>query len=124
MSVADTPSILKQRNVRHQVLLGAEISQFGGEPPTKHRIKDLSVSGARVDRATRLKPGSTVIVSVGILEAVGATVIWVKDGAAGLKFAEPIDLDEARSKAIIPPGSQLSLKLRADDPRPPHGPRR
>ncbi|WP_422055330.1 PilZ domain-containing protein [Sphingomonas sp.] len=94
---------LTPRKPRQQVLLGAEICGFGGGAPTKHRIKDLSVSGARIDRADGLKPGATVLVSVGVLKAVGATVIWVKDDLAGLRFAETIDPDAARSKAMIAP---------------------
>lgn len=96
----DSPT---NRMPRQQVLLGAEICGFGGGAPTKHRVKDLSVSGARIDRAGALKPGATVLVSVGVLKAVGATVIWVKDDLAGLSFAEKIDPDAARSKAIIAP---------------------
>ena len=91
------------RMPRQQVLLGAEICGFGGGVPTKHRVKDLSASGVRVDRAGTLRPGATVLVSVGVLKAVGATVIWVRDDLAGLRFAETIDPDAARSKAIIAP---------------------
>ena len=50
-----------------------------------------------------LRPGATVLVSVGVLKAIGATVVWVKDDLAGLRFAETIDPDAARSKAIIAP---------------------
>lgn len=92
---------LTPRMPRQQVLLGAEICGFGGGQPTKHRIKDLSVSGARIDKADTLRPGATVLVSVGVLKAVGATVVWVKDGLAGLRFAETIDPDAARSKTIV-----------------------
>lgn len=91
---------------RQQVLLGAEITGFGGGTPSKHRVRDLSPSGARIDRAGGLRVGSTVLVTVGILQAVGATVVWVKDDLAGLKFAEPIDPDAARSKAIVAPAAQ------------------
>jgi hypothetical protein len=95
---------------RRQVLLGAEISGNDGSVPTKHRIKDLSVTGARVDRAEALKLGATVLVSVGALGAIAATVIWVRDGIAGLQFVEPIDPDEARSKTIIPSADRLMPK--------------
>ncbi len=44
-----------------------------------------------------------MLVSVGVLKAVGATVIWVREDLAGLRFAETIDPDAARSKAIIAP---------------------
>ena len=33
-----------------------------------------------------------------------ATVIWMRDDAAGLKFAEPIDPDAARSRTIVSAG--------------------
>jgi len=95
------------------VLLSAEISGFTGGAPTKHRIRDLSTTGARVDRAGALKVGATVLVSVGGLEHVGATVVWVRDDFAGLQFAEAIDPDAARSKAIITP---------AHKPAPPPAP--
>jgi hypothetical protein len=94
---------LAPRQPRQNVLLGAEIRGFGPGAPTKHRIRDLSSTGARIDRAGSLKAGSTVLVSVGVLEQVGATVIWVRDDMAGLQFAESIDPDAARSKAIVAP---------------------
>lgn len=97
---------LTPRQPRQNVLLGAEISGFGGGTPTKHRVRDLSASGARVDRAGSLRVGSTVLVSVGVLEQVGATVIWVRDDLAGLKFAEAIDPDAARSKALVSPSQK------------------
>ncbi len=101
MSDPDDPMHAPRRMPRQNVLLAAEISGFGGGVPTKHRIRDLSGSGARIDRAGSLKVGSTVLVSVGVLEEVGATVMWVKDDSAGLRFAEPIDPDAARSKTIV-----------------------
>lgn len=103
MGEVATRDSLTPRMPRQQVLLGAEICGFGGGAPTKHRVKDLSVAGAKVDRAGMLRPGATVLVSVGVLKAIGATVIWVKDDQAGLRFAETIDPDAARSKAIIAP---------------------
>ncbi|MDK2769492.1 MAG: PilZ domain-containing protein [Sphingomonas sp.] len=103
MDEAAIRETLPPRQPRQQVMLSAEICGFGGGAPSKHRIKDLSVSGARIDRADGLRPGATVLVSVGVLKAVGATVIWVKDGVAGLRFAETIDPDAARSKAMIAP---------------------
>ncbi len=103
-SPAPAPDALQERAPRQQVLLGAQIAGFGRGATTRHRIKDLSATGARVDRAGMLTPGSTVLVSVGVLEAVGATVVWVREDAAGLKFAEPIDPDAARSKTIVSAG--------------------
>ncbi len=110
MGEAVTRDSLTPRMPRQQVLLGAEICGFGTNAPTRHRVKDLSISGAKVDRAGTLRAGATVLVSVGVLKAIGATVIWVKDDLAGLRFAETIDPDAARSKAIIaPPRPQPSI---------------
>lgn len=103
MPDAPGPDGLAPRQPRQNVLLGAEISGFGGGTPTKHRVRDLSRTGARVDRAGSLKVGSTVLVSVGVLDQVGATVVWVKGDSAGLKFAEPIDPEAARSKTLVAP---------------------
>lgn len=63
------------RATRSSVLLGAEICGFDPKPCTKHRIRDLSPTGARVDGAGSLREGATVLVSVGMLEAIGATVM-------------------------------------------------
>lgn len=89
------------RTQRHHVLLGAEIAYADGSTPTKHRIKDLSTTGALVDRAGELVPASLLLITVGRLEAIGATVIWVKDDVAGIQFIKPIDPDAARSKSLV-----------------------
>ena len=102
------------RQPRQNVLLGAEICGFGGGAPTKHRIRDLSRTGARIDRAGALKVGSTVLVSVGVLEQVAATVIWVRGDAAGLKFAEEIDPDAARSKTLVTPAQKAGPAREAE----------
>lgn len=106
----DKEHVRPDRRMRRQnVLLGAKISGFGDGSPTNHRIRDLSASGARIDRASALRTGATVLVSVGVLETVGATVVWVQEDIAGLKFAELIDPDAARSKAIVAPGKHRNF---------------
>ena len=85
------------------MLLAAEVSRFSDPAVTKHRIRDLSPHGARLDKADALRRGETILVAVGSLAAIGATVIWVADEAAGLRFFEKIDPDAARSKTIVKP---------------------
>jgi hypothetical protein len=93
-----------ERPRRHSVMLSATIEQFGAPGvSTKHRVRDLSAGGVRIDGAGDFRPGATVLVTVGALESVGATVVWVKDGWAGLKFAELVDPEQARAKAAIAP---------------------
>jgi hypothetical protein len=73
-----------ERAPRANVLLKAIIEQFGGAGTTSaHRVRDLSRSGMRIDQANVLRQGATVLVTVGALEAVGATVVWVADGRPG-----------------------------------------
>lgn len=100
------------REVRESVLLAAEVSRFGVAVITKHRLRDLSSHGARIDQADALQLGETILVTVGSLAAIGATVMWVADGAAGLKFFEPVDPNAARSKTFV----KTSLPNR--DPQP------
>jgi hypothetical protein len=88
---------------RASVLLTARLERFGGGPITTHRVRDLSASGMRVDQAAGLKVGATVLVTIGMLEAVSATVVRLGDGHAGLHFAEQIDVEQARARAAIAP---------------------
>ncbi|WP_408988131.1 PilZ domain-containing protein [Sphingomonas sp. SUN019] len=99
-------------------MLGARISGFWGGTPTQHRVRDLSSGGARFDQARSLRVGSTVLVSVGALEEVGATVVWVYDDVAGLRFAQTIDPDAARSKTIVSTGGSTANRLKRTEPSP------
>jgi len=72
-------------------------------------VRDISETGARIDQAHALTVGATVLVSLGELEAIGATVIWTKLDSAGLKFVEPIDPEAARSKTVVRSKSRTPL---------------
>lgn len=108
------------RAPRDSVMLSAIIERFGGGAPTRHRVRDLSSGGVRIDQAAALPVGATVLVTVGALEAVGATVVWVRDGAAGLRFATPIDPADARAKAALAPRAKQEPSA-ADRPVPTAG---
>ncbi|RYY16793.1 MAG: PilZ domain-containing protein [Alphaproteobacteria bacterium] len=97
----DTP--VTPRVERYSVMLTATIEHFGGAPPSRHRVRDISPDGMRVDQARRLRAGATILVTVGDLTETAATVMWVRNDAAGLKFASPIQVDRARSRAAIAP---------------------
>ncbi len=47
-------------------------------------------------------------------------VVWVDGQVAGLKFAEPIDLDAARSKTIVSNGKAMPVPV-SRDPSPTAG---
>ena len=112
--MADQPTTndLWERPPRRSVMLSAIIEQFGAPgASTKHRVRDLSTGGVRIDGAGGFRTGATVLATVGGLEAVGATVAWVKDSWAGLQFAQLVDPDQARAKAVIaPPGTGASSR--------------
>jgi transcriptional regulator GlxA family with amidase domain len=107
---ATTPEHPLVREPRQNVMLGAQICGFGARSRTQHRIRDLSRRGARIDQAGSLRVGATVLVSVGLLEEVGATVIWVEADLAGLRFADPIDPSLARSKTIRLPKTPAGFR--------------
>lgn len=98
----EPPAIPEPRAHRANVMLSATVEYFGGGTPTTHRVRDLSSGGIRLDQAGALRVGATVLISVGILEAIGATVRWVKDDRAGLEFAVRIDPEHARTRAPAP----------------------
>lgn len=100
----DRENVLKgagpARQPRPSVMLSATVEHFGGEP-TKHRVRDLSAGGMRIDQAGSIKRGATVLVTVGSLHALGATVVWVSDGSAGLSFTQAINPDDAKAKVAV-----------------------
>lgn len=89
------------REIRESVLLAAEVSRFGNSAVTKHRLRNLSPNGAKLDKADALRRGETILIEVGSLPAIGATVMWVDRGDAGVKFFEAIDPATARAKTIV-----------------------
>lgn len=89
------------RATRTSVMLTALVEKDSGRSATRHRVRDLSVGGMRIDNAAGLHADMTIRASVGALQAVTGTVKWVRGGFAGLAFDTPIDLDEARSKVAV-----------------------
>lgn len=87
------------RTQRWSVMLIAVLEYPGGEAPTKHRVRDISLRGMRIDNAGGLQPNSSVLISVGALQAIRATVKWARHERAGLAFAEDINAEDARKKA-------------------------
>jgi hypothetical protein len=96
------------REPRQSVFLSATLERFGSAYLTKHRVRDLSPKGMRIDQASDLQVGATVIVAIGHLEAIGATIVWVKRASAGVKFAKAVDPDQARGSASVQPKNSNS----------------
>lgn len=85
------------------MFLRATVERFGSAELTEHKVRDLSQGGVLIDQAGNLRQGATVLVTVGALASVGATVAWTRDGRAGLAFAHPINPDLARARVAIAP---------------------
>ncbi len=83
------------REKRNSVIVRAAVA-FPGGLPNERRVRNLSRSGACVEHAGELAAGATVQLQMGTITDLAAEVMWVTERLAGLRFAEPIDLDEAR----------------------------
>ena len=79
------------RHSRTSVLLKANIEPVGNQSATEHSVRDIAPGGIRVDNAAELEPGLAVFVSIGALQRIAAKVVWVRDGFAGLAFAQDLD---------------------------------
>ncbi|GAA0727804.1 PilZ domain-containing protein [Sphingomonas japonica] len=89
----------KARERRESVFLKALVTRFGDPGATTHRVRNLSPNGACIDQAAMLRQRQTVLIDVGVLEEVGATIMWVTGDMAGLKFAHPIAIDAAKTRS-------------------------
>jgi hypothetical protein len=87
------------RAQRTSVMLTATILSGEGDQATRHRVRDISSRGLRIDNAGGLRPGATVSISLGSLQDIPATVHWTRAGFAGLAFAEEINLKDAHKRA-------------------------
>lgn len=87
---------MSQREPRTHVMLSARIWRDGWAEPSTHRLVNISTHGACVGQATSLVRDDTITVQIGSMEPVLATVAWSRQGIAGLHFAEPVDVTEAR----------------------------
>jgi len=83
------------REKRNSVIVRAAVS-LPGCASIERRVRNLSRSGACVEQDGALRPGMTVLLHMGTLNALAAEVVWVTERLAGIRFAEQIDLDEAR----------------------------
>lgn len=69
-----TDAVLKSREARESVFLTAVVTRFCQPKPTRHRVRNLSSRGACIDQAAMLRTGQTVVIDVGTLAEVGATI--------------------------------------------------
>lgn len=99
----------RREHERQSVFLRASLREFGSRPPSHHRVRNISEGGACLDQAEHLRPGQMVLLDIGRLEEIAATTVWTERALAGLKFAQPIEKEDAKSRGTaVPPRRQFS----------------
>ena len=86
----------RRRSIRNRVLMVAKLATSARELDV--RIRDVSVSGARIEGADLPREGSDVILKRGAFEGF-ARVVWSSGNVAGIQFDEA--LDEAEMMAQL-----------------------
>lgn len=86
----DQPRIARS-TVRTHLFLTATI-RFG-RVSAAIRLRDLSVSGARVEGAALPAIGTTAHISRGSLQMIG-TIVWREGKACGIRFDDPLPIEE------------------------------
>lgn len=87
-------SITPQRDARSSVIIRAAIDLPSGI--VERRVRNLSRFGACVDNQGDLTTGDSIILAMGSISRLEAEVVWTKPQLAGLRFQQPVDLDDAR----------------------------
>lgn len=85
------PPPVNQTRIKPRIGLEAEaIARRAGSPNYRVRIRDLSQAGCKLEIVDRPRVGERIWVKVEGLEALEATVRWVKNGLAGARFVRPL----------------------------------
>ena len=102
----DTAPPLAERPRRDSVILNARVESSGGI--TECRVRNLSETGACIDNNAGLRPDERVLVTMGTLHHVEATVRWIEGGRTGLHFeGAKIDIAAARRpRGTVAPASR------------------
>src|SRR5687768_4603362 len=87
MAIVEAAAPDARRAPRFRVLLVARLLTTSGERNVK--LRDISANGAMIEGDRLPAPGADILLRRGSLETF-ATVIWAKDGKAGLEFDAPL----------------------------------
>lgn len=77
------------RSRRVGVTLNCEVRQ-GTRPWKQARLEDLSASGFRIGWLPDARPEIPLRVRIPGIQLLSARICWVRDGAVGCEFAEPL----------------------------------
>jgi hypothetical protein len=96
------PETSRSRDKRESVMLRAIVWTRSAHAPTEHRVRNLSVSGARLDQAHHFICSEALRVSIGFLTDIPARVVWVDAESAGIYFEKRIDIAAAHRRGTPP----------------------
>jgi hypothetical protein len=85
---------LTPRDARTSVIIKALVRTSRGE--SERRVRNLSTAGACLDHSGDLVDGDELSLELGTLTNLPAKVIWTRDRIAGVRFAQAIDVHEAK----------------------------
>lgn len=85
--------VARRRSLREAVSLEARIERDGLRRALC-RVIDLSLHGARLQTYSALKRGATVLLTLPVVGALPATVVWADDFLAGCQFDSALDDDD------------------------------
>ena len=83
------------REKRNTVIVRAVVNA-PGSLQFERRVRNLSRSGACLEHGGELHEGMTIQMQMGTLRDLAGEVVWTTERLAGIRFAESIDLEEAR----------------------------
>lgn len=97
---------VQRTETRFDVNLTATVEQFGGLLNKEYAVRNLATKGACRSGVTKLRAGQTTVISIGNQDAVAASVRWVVGGRAGIKFVQPVDIDELSNQSELGRGAK------------------
>ena len=102
----DTATPSAERPRRDSVILTARIES--SDAVVECRVRNLSATGACIDNNAGLRPDDRVLVTMGTVHHVEATVRWAGGSRAGLRFENArIDIAAARRpRGTVAPASR------------------
>ena len=121
MDMSGHPNTPPRAVDRDTVFLMARVRGGRGEREGRYVVRNLSKTGACIAEPGPLEKGQRLVVALGQLENVAAEVAWARDGFAGLRFLQPIDVALARRHGVKPARRTSDVKAGwLSDQRRPH----
>ena len=95
-----------ERSRRDSVILNARVET--SDRVVECRVRNLSETGACIDNPAELAPGDRLLITMGMVHHVEATVRWASGGRAGLHFeGATVDIAAARRpRGTVVPASR------------------